>query len=381
MMKKKNIISLVLTLCLCFALAVPAFATDEINISDDEIDATDEISIVEASEVEQNLRSAVSDADMFVMTKSQSIPLYLEDDVSSEQIDKSEVQALLIEAENKSADTEDYNLYVIEDDLTYFYADLNGDISLSVFETQVENALVDNDTLMEEGINPLAYGSEKQNEFPNGIGCKAYTYSTKNTRFEATFYSDDIKYAGSMPNNGSDKTKMINLYNYLGNVETNGIATDLGVQYSATNSAWQPYFCHNGSTSVGGVMSGAGLYYKGTASAPATIAIDRYAQYNNLIRYKLTVSGKTTSNSNGQTVIFGGRYLNPSVSVQYKVVSTIGTTSLSNIKTGAGFNTYWTNIKINETPVNGYQNAYYWDGTISKLSSAGADFKLAKTNR
>lgn len=369
MMKKKNIISLVLILCLCFALTVPAFATDEISIADDEIDATGEISIVEASEVEQNLRSAVSDADMFVMTKSQSIPLYLEDNISSEQIDKSEVQALLIEAENKSEDIEDYNLYVIEDDLTYFYGDVDDEISISVFETHTDEG---------DGISPLINIGESSKEFPNGIGCKAYTENSSKTKFQATFYTDNINYAGSAPNNSSDKSKIINLYNYIGNVTANNITTDLGVQYSAANGGWQPYFCHNGNPQIASTVSGSGLYYKGTSNYPTTIAIDRNAIYNGRNGFKLTVSGRTMTNSNGQTVMFGGQALSTSFTPKYKIVSTIASTDINNIKAGAGFKTYWTNIKIDGTTVSNYPDAYYYNGSIAKLTSTGATFTLSR---
>lgn len=362
--KLKSIVRFVFALCLCMALAAPALAANE-------------ISLIDIADVDQNTRSAVPEADMLIMTKSQSIPVYLEDNISSAQVDEAEVRGLLLEAENKAEDT-DYNLFVIEDDLTYFYADVNGEVSVSVFETQNEAAYLDKDVLDNAGISPLAYGIEKQSEFPKGIGCKAYTENSLKTKFEATFYTTNINYAGSTPNNSSDTSKIINLYNYIGNVETSGIATDLGVQYSAKYGAWQPYFLYNGDDKVGGTMSGVGLYYKGAADAPTTIAIDRYARYNNLIRFKLTVSGKTTNNTNGQTVVFGGKPLDSSIGVQFKVVSTIGSQSLSNIKSGAGFNTYWTNVKIDGTPVSGYSTAYYWNGTISKLSSAGADFKLSK---
>lgn len=353
--KLKSIVRFVFALCLCMALAAPALAANE-------------ISLIDIADVDQNTRSAVPEADMLIMTKSQSIPVYLEDNISSAQVDEAEVRGLLLEAENKAEDT-DYNLFVIEDDLTYFYADVNGEVSVSVFETQTDEG---------EGISPLINIGESSSEFPNGIGCKAYTENSLKTKFEATFYTTNINYAGSTPNNSSDTSKIINLYNYIGNVETSGIATDLGVQYSAKYGAWQPYFLYNGDDKVGGTMSGVGLYYKGAADAPTTIAIDRYARYNNLIRFKLTVSGKTTNNTNGQTVVFGGKPLDSSIGVKFKVVSTIGSQSLSNIKSGAGFNTYWTNVKIDGTPVSGYSTAYYWNGTISKLSSAGADFKLSK---
>lgn len=353
--KLKSIVRFVFALCLCMALAAPALAANE-------------ISLIDIADVDQNTRSAVPEADMLIMTKSQSIPVYLEDNISSAQVDEAEVRGLLLEAENKAEDT-DYNLFVIEDDLTYFYADVNGEVSVSVFETQTDEG---------EGISPLINIGESSSEFPNGIGCKAYTENSLKTKFEATFYTTNINYAGSTPNNSSDKSKIINLYNYIGNVTANNITTDLGVQYSAANGGWQPYFSMNSNPKIGDFLSGSGLYYKGTSNYPTTIAIDRNALYNGRNGFKLTLSGRTMTNTNGQTVIFGGQALGSSFSPKYKIVSTIASTNIDNIKTGAGFRTYWTNIKIDGTTVSNYPDAYYYDGTIAKLNSTGATFTISK---
>ena len=354
--KLKNLKGFIIVLCLSFALAMPVLAVDEITIIDNE-------------DIEQYTYSVYPEADMLVMMETESIPVYLEDNISSNKIDKLEIQGLLQEAENKPECT-DYNLFVIKDDFIYFYADVNSEVSISVFETQMAD---------EYGVDPLINIGESSSEFPSGIGCKAYTDNSVKTKFEATFYTENINYAGSVSNLvDNDRNKMINLYNYIGNVSTNGIATDLGVQYSATYQGWQPYFCYNGNTSIGKVVSDKSFYYKGTASYPTTIAIDRNAQYNGSNGFKLTVSGRTTSNTSGTTVMFGGQPLGSSFSPKYKIVSTIGSVDRSNIKSGAGFKTYWTNIKIDGTTVNNYPDAYYFNGSISKLNSTGATFTLSR---
>lgn len=339
MMKKHSILSWLLAFCLCFSMAVPAFAAE-----------TDDLELTLLSDTE---------AVLTVGDDTVTVQAYDDMTIDSEAVTEFYKRAQMVKAEEETAAIADedtpqvdaFEYTLLTDDVVYFYEESADGVykNLYVSEPVIEETA-------EDGIAPMA-------ALPDGIGGRIYFNNTSNTYMSGKIQTPTKAQVAGINNNG----KICNyLYTGFTGKMTSGsnIESDIGLQYQQkdNNGGWNHYFFIN----IGGKkitvenpisaypnVTGNNYFLTTDSTNTRTINFTTYSNYNNTIRSKMEgyarYNNKEGNGTPGAYWLISVKEYNQAVGSvsRWKVLNTITS------ETGSGFKSWckFSNLTINGSAI------------------------------
>lgn len=222
MLKKRSILSWLLAFCLCFSMAVPAFAAE-----------TDDLELTLLSDTE---------AVLTVGDDTVTVQAYDDMTIDSEAVTEFYKRAQMIKAEEEAAAIADedtpqvdaFEYTLLTDDVVYFYEESADGVYKNLY---VSKPVIEETA--EDGIAPMA-------ALPDGIGGRIYFNNTSNTYMSGKIQTPTKEQVAGINNTG----KICNyLYTGFTGKMTSGsnIESDIGLQYQQkdNNGGWNHYFYIN----------------------------------------------------------------------------------------------------------------------------------------